>query len=218
MYEERIVVFIDILGFKDLVEKGKFEDVNSVYDEFLKMVKKMNERINSNIFFQKLAAKIETKEKLVFKEREDEIVFFSDCVVWSYPTGDLSKLPFILVLINVIGGFHILFNILFGKGILIRGGLSIGNIYQKGNKLFGDGLIKAYLMEQKAKYPRIAIDKDIVLNKGLTANHFRMLKGFVTFSIAGDYFFYDYFKIIRNSVAMNDDSPQGKEVMQMVRK
>ena len=42
MYSERIVLFVDILGFKDLVEAGGFEKVNKIYDTFRKMIVNAN--------------------------------------------------------------------------------------------------------------------------------------------------------------------------------
>lgn len=53
--------------------------------------------------------------------------------------------------------------------LLLRGGVSEGNYYQNNNISFGSGLVKAYELEDKAKYPRIIFDRsmieDILTNK-----------------------------------------------------
>ena len=44
--------------------------------------------------------------------------------------------------------------------VLIRGAITVGNIFAKGDITFGPGLTEAYLMEEKcAKYPRIIMTK-----------------------------------------------------------
>lgn len=50
------------------------------------------------------------------------------------------------------------------KGILIRGGISFGNLYvnETDNIIVGPGLINAYNLELQAVYPRIIIDKRII--------------------------------------------------------
>jgi hypothetical protein len=53
---------------------------------------------------------------------------------------------------------------LFLKGILLRGGISYGDLYidKRRNIIVGPGLINAYKLEAMAKYPRIIIDRKII--------------------------------------------------------
>ena len=47
--------------------------------------------------------------------------------------------------------------------ILVRGAITLGDLYCKEDVIFGSGLSNSYLMEEKiAKYPRIIISKDLV--------------------------------------------------------
>lgn len=53
---------------------------------------------------------------------------------------------------------------LITRGILVRGGISIGDLYinRDSNIIVGSGLINAYNLESKAQYPRIVIDRKII--------------------------------------------------------
>lgn len=59
-------------------------------------------------------------------------------------------------------------------GIWIRGAISIGDIYiNKEEKIVvGNGLIKAYLLESQAKYPRVIIDPKIIKDSHGTGQKF----------------------------------------------
>jgi hypothetical protein len=49
------------------------------------------------------------------------------------------------------------------NGVLLRGGMCIGNIYVDSNFVFGPGLVKAYELEANyAVFPRIIIDRDLL--------------------------------------------------------
>ena len=54
--------------------------------------------------------------------------------------------------------------ILFEKGIIFRGGLTIGNIiHHENGTVFGQGLIDAYLLESNnARYPRIILSDRLI--------------------------------------------------------
>ena len=67
--------------------------------------------------------------------------------------------------------------ILFEKGILFRGGLTIGNlIHNENGTVFGQGLIEAYQLESKnAIFPRIILSDKLIqqLNYPLETKHNR---------------------------------------------
>ncbi len=54
--------------------------------------------------------------------------------------------------------------ILIKKGILIRGGITIGNlVHNEDGIVFGQGLIDAYMLESKAaKFPRIILSNKLI--------------------------------------------------------
>jgi len=50
------------------------------------------------------------------------------------------------------------------KGFFLRGGISTGSYFADDNMIFSKGLVNAYQLEsKKAIYPRVIIDKNIVV-------------------------------------------------------
>lgn len=142
VYEERIVAFLDILGFKNIIDKtaNSVEESSKVL-EILKSFEKIKESNNEC-------------EKEFFGR---EVSFFSDSIVISYPLTTEGGL------------YHIMMDLIhiqlesFFSNILFRGGIAIGKLYHKGNIVFGPGMIEAYNLECKiAKDPRIVINFDTI--------------------------------------------------------
>lgn len=64
------------------------------------------------------------------------------------------------------------------EGILIRGAITIGNLYHKSGVILGKGMIEAYHLELKsAVYPRIILSKTLIkeLNYPLLAKEIDMV-------------------------------------------
>ncbi len=56
---------------------------------------------------------------------------------------------------------------LIWRGILVRGSVVRGKLIHEPEKVFGPALVEAYVLESKAAlYPRIILDRDIVLSAG----------------------------------------------------
>jgi hypothetical protein len=201
MYKEHIVAFIDLLGFSQLLKDKPFSEMNMVVEEFTKRV--MNfEEFNSTM----LHYNIEENHRILLKEKYAKLSFFSDCVVWSYPVEKLGE-DFAKALESIVLAFSYLQYELYERGIVLRGGISIGDFYADENKTFGYALVKAYELENKmAVYPRIVIDKEIVqrcqvsyelyqyLNKSLTKDQ-REVCGIVT-----EFYYIDLIKEIEETI------------------
>lgn len=148
MYEDRIVAFIDLLGFKNAVyasitKPDVFNDISTVI--------KLNEQLQKDNY-----------GTTYMNEAQDgvEIMFFSDSFVISIPTKDYKGPLFSLLMHLVWQSLDIL-----GYNFLVRGVVTIGPLYHNGNICFGPAMNRAYELESKeACYPRIIIDK-IVLDR-----------------------------------------------------
>lgn len=132
-YKEKIVLFVDVLGFSNLVFN---EDSSKIQDYF----SYVNAEFHAHL-----------------KKRRFNYLIFSDSLVISADKSNenLSELIFLVGKIQYE---------LFIKGILIRGAISLGNLYinKTKNIIVGPGLINAYNLENVAKYPRIIIDRKII--------------------------------------------------------
>ncbi len=85
-----------------------------------------------------------------------EVTTFSDSAVISYPAERDNLLYLILVLI------HMQLDLAL-DGVLLRGGLTIGELYHDGNVVYGPAMNMAYMIEsQVAVYPRIIVDNSAI--------------------------------------------------------
>jgi hypothetical protein len=174
-YEERLVAFIDILGFKEIVklsenDPSKVELIYSVLN-YLK-----NWEISKN--WNLKLVEIEEDAQKRGLENFDIIgktnsTSFSDSIVVSVKVDNNVNEMTSTLIVNLanIGA------ILFEQGILFRGGLTIGKIIHNENgTVFGQGLIDAYKLESSsAKYPRIILSDKLIskLNYPITTKRDR---------------------------------------------
>lgn len=152
-YENRIIFFIDILGFKSLID-ASIEEKN-VFSLIMKAIGVFHHYKHS-VEYQKI-------------NKSKQITQFSDSVVISFKVEDESELFFTLLEMQ-----HMIIDLL-NIGILVRGGIGYGECVHTKKLLFGPALVRAYELESKhAKKPRIIIDKDVVdiaINKGKSDHH-----------------------------------------------
>lgn len=130
------VAFIDILGFKNIVEEEKLNH----FDKGL--LKSLYEcHINS---------------ENIFKKFNIDLVQFSDSIIISKAFSRDSFEEFA----TAVSSYQIL---LLKNGFLCRGGIALNKHYSKSGFIFSPALIEAYKVEsEKAIYPRIVISEDLI--------------------------------------------------------
>jgi hypothetical protein len=145
-YENRVVVFIDILGFRKFVADTIDIDGN----EITKKIQGLHDAFMSMRYFFDMDKETDT-------QATRQVTQFSDSVVISFLATERSEV------------FHTLFSIqlllteLISKGILCRGGIAFGKLFHDSKVIFGPALIKAYDAESKAAlFPRIILDESII--------------------------------------------------------
>lgn len=145
-FSERLVAFIDILGFRDLLTRSiESEDVVDNLHNALKRIMELKKENEFNSYYD--------------YESGVEISTFSDSIVISYPIDYKGGLFLILTDLA-----HLQLD-LAQQGVLIRGGITIGQLYHKEDIIYGPAFIEAYNLEhEKAIYPRIIIEKDKLLD------------------------------------------------------
>ena len=137
-YSIRNVAFLDILGFSSLInESGKNHKIlESIYESLTIMLSMKNTISNYEI-----------------DELMPQVSLFSDNIVISYINNNRESEYYL------IRDCIFLYLSLLTKGILLRGGITKGELYHDGNIVFGPALIKAYKIESKYSiYPRIVVD------------------------------------------------------------
>lgn len=141
-YENRYIVFIDILGFKNLVDESmKSEDQLEKIHKALNHISGIKKENDQGI--------------LSLKDQGKEVTVFSDSIVISMPVSNRSS------------GFQLLNEVIFIQmqlmymGIFIRGGMTAGMLYHSENIVFGPAMNEAYCLETKcAIYPRVIVSSN----------------------------------------------------------
>ena len=135
MYERRAVLFLDILGFKQLVQEQR--------EELILSALKIPESLKARYPFD--------------GKTEMQLSAFSDSIVVS----EVVKNDHIGAIRMTHYASHLWWRF-FAKGALTRGGMAVGNLHHENGILFGPAMNEAYELEsQLAIYPRIVLSKDI---------------------------------------------------------
>lgn len=159
-YEERFTAFIDILGFKDAILESKV-------DALIKIIQLLRSEAENKPYI------IERENYMVFMagpgensasdkfHSSREISVFSDLIVISYAVcNDISILNNLHKLLHSI---YFIQEHLANNSILIRGGITCGELYHKGDICIGPALLRAYELEKShALFPRVIIDPKII--------------------------------------------------------
>ncbi len=140
-YTEKIVGFVDILGFSSLVQRSKSDPqiiqlLKSIYDSVEEACKNPDiGNVKSNQY------------------QYTEVIYFSDSII-------VSSAATIKGIASTISALSTLQHRLLCHGILVRGGVTVGDTFKDERIIFGPAIIDAYRLEQLVSiYPRIIIDE-----------------------------------------------------------
>jgi len=180
-YERRYCLFFDVLGFKDKVSKL---EAKSIYDVL--------QEIRKTHHYREVYS--EYTPESTFSSRK--VTQFSDCVLVSYLEGDF------IGWMNIVSDvFRLQLNLL-QKGFLIRGAVTVGDLYHDDQFCFGPALIEAAELEKRAIYPRViltdkfatrSVFENPTVNTDLAEG--RCINNMVAKDLDG-FFYIDYFNVI----------------------
>lgn len=177
--EERIVAFLDILGFSNMIKEYEKKIVTST------LLQDLNSTLKQVI------------DNTLSKYNKDEYVgfeykIFSDNICLSLPffqtQNDFEQS--LGILLNLVREFQ--FRML-SKNYLIRGGISTGSYYSNEHLIFSGGLVHSYKIESTiANYPRVVLDNSIT-DKLTFPNQNVFLHGTLLFSNLENIYFVNPF-------------------------
>jgi len=150
-YSKSFVAFLDILGFKDIVNKSRTNEG----------LKKLNEVFNT------INQEIEELKKIPAKKKIGYITI-SDSIILSIPKSQNNN-DNINILRHLCIAIGLIQKNLAMKNIWLRGAISSGDTYfdSKLNQIVGPAYVTAYtLQETIAKTPRVIIDSRIIHELG----------------------------------------------------
>lgn len=160
-YEQRLVAFIDILGWTSAVKASALDpEVTRILGLALSLIRgqtQMTERRAAHSLANGWPG-------------DPQATHFSDCLVVSTRADRAGRDQLISTL-----GFLSLG--LLQQGFVLRGGLTIGDLYHQSSMVFGPALLKAHELESRcAVYPRVILDPMLARNWGQGAVY-RMADG-----------------------------------------
>jgi len=145
-YEDRLIIYIDILGFSNFVNYTSQTRINS--SEKIKRIDNLLSMIKN--FFS-------NKHDPIQLSKTRQTTSFSDLIVISVSLEDIDYMDS-----EIYDVFYLLLNATL-KGFLLRGAIAYGKLIHTKDVIFGPGLIDVYNREKTiAKYPRVIIDDVIV--------------------------------------------------------
>lgn len=142
--KKHIVAYLDILGAQKLMLSN---DSNT----FLRVLQEQYEEL---LCLPKVLRHIPQFEDVKIKIFSDNIIIVSELVEDEYINK--TKLERVLQLVS-----HLQVNLL-AKAKLLRGGITIGELFINDILVYGAGLIEAYKLESKvAIYPRVVVSSEV---------------------------------------------------------
>jgi hypothetical protein len=147
LFEQRAVGFLDILGFKQLMDEAEASQTG----------------------FQRLAGLRGVLDNIVLYDNrglastvpdalKPRYIFISDSIILSAPLHHDHKNLADGLGIVVLKTIQIAERII-ELGYLVRGGISVGNVWHDERNIFGTGYTNAYQTEQRAIHPRVVLDR-----------------------------------------------------------
>lgn len=146
-FEDRAVAFIDVLGFKALVEgaiqsEEQFNQLSGLIDLLSSVVPTLDSSVDSSV-----------EAHLIPKH-----IYISDCIILSAPLTDKNRKDYdglSIVVMRAIQLSHYFLN----AGFLIRGGIAVGKVWHTNSNIVGPAYQEAYRLECNGNEPIIVLSE-----------------------------------------------------------
>lgn len=144
MYQNRYVAFLDVLGFKNMVQQSEYDG-------------QMLNRINMALNYTSNVQRESCEGIMSMTDIGKQVSVFSDSVVISYEMTKPGSAFYVLM------DLIFICNDLLSMGVPVRGGVTVGPLIHESNKCFGPAMVDAYKMEsEQAIYPRILVNPKVI--------------------------------------------------------
>lgn len=197
-YQRSLLTYIDVLGFRDIIRAKTPNDIS-------RSIRIVRESVQPNRF-----------KTSIPELHEDEYINFSDLtIIWTpfSPNGRLQRPG--CVHSQILRMVHAQASLLFDEGILLRGGITVGDVARSYGQLFGPAVVRGYDLENKvARFPRIVVGEEVL--EEMTANpnlwvhdketDTRELKDLLHKDFDGEWFV-DYLRVIEEELDDRSEYP-----------
>jgi hypothetical protein len=199
-YERSVLTYIDILGFRELIETKTAGDVS-------RSIRIVREQVQPRRF-----------KTLIPRVTETNFRNFSDLCIVRKAIAPKGKFPAMgEAHSQILRIVHVQSNLLLDEGILLRGGITVGDVALSYGQLFGPAVIRGYELEsQVARFPRIVVGeevlKEVKANPALWTHNdgeteLRAVRSLLRRDFDGEYFV-DYLRILEGELDEPGDYPR----------
>lgn len=147
--KEYYIAYLDILGYKDFFRNRK----NEIQLLFKVINEQIQEIVSTNWIFRYVPNIRNIDFQVKRKIFSDNLLF---CLEKNDGKGEKWRLLMFVMLVA-----YIQRRCLRECGILLRGGITQGEMLFNSEFVFGEGVINAVEMEETAKHPRVAVSKEV---------------------------------------------------------
>lgn len=145
-YDQRVVAFIDILGFTAYIEtksndEAGFASVYAALSEVQDYFTKPNE--------------FDNEDSRTFFRDDTQVITASDCVIISRRVDERGGIY------QMLWDCDFATHLLIKRGFLCRGGIAVGDLYHNGNLIFGPAYLEALRMEKAADVPIVMFNQEL---------------------------------------------------------
>lgn len=148
-FENRAVAFVDVLGFKALVESAAGKNDLGPLNELVTLLSAAIPGFDATV------------EKSVPVSLIPRHIYISDCIILSAPIADPAYKYYnglSIVVMRVIQLSHLLLR----AGYLIRGGIAVGNVWHSSSNIVGPAYQEAFTLEQRGVEPIVVLSPSAV--------------------------------------------------------
>lgn len=166
-YETYIIAFLDILGFKDLINTSSFDEVLDIFKAIITN-REAAIALGRAVEDDDTSPEGERYKRYNESFEDTKIHIMSDSIVVATPSLHPESLAVVVDICNTVQ--ELLFDL--KSPILLRGAIAVGDFYLNGNLVFGKGLVDAYWAQEKyAVYPRIILSNDVTVGRRVSVDN-----------------------------------------------
>ena len=144
-FEDRAVAFIDVLGFKGVVNAaGQGGSKHVELEKLIDLLESAVPNLDGTV------------DQTVPKDLIPRHIYISDSIILSAPLTS-SQRPNYRGLSTLVMRVIQISHTLLSKGYLLRGGISIGSVWHTTSNIVGPAYQEAYEIETKTEFPRIEL-------------------------------------------------------------
>lgn len=144
------VAYMDILGYKDYL-KTKPEESEQYLQTILDAINHVKE---STTVFKKTSEQFQIEGELKYKVFSDNILL---CLPFEQSENEIRRATVFLIMVASIQR-----GLALSHGLLVRGGVTLGDLFINDDIVFGQGLVDAVELESKTEHPCITVSDNFL--------------------------------------------------------